>query len=303
MSEPSGGGYRTAVGALPVGQLADLAARHRNGVDLRLLPMFRTVGVLRTERSEVDLGAIGAPVDGRMVPVTVCELTSRTSPGRDHEDVRPPGVDVSDAVALVGRPLDDLGFALPRRPVGSGGQVHPGKVRLVGYPARKGDPVAVGRPAGVGGPVFQPRDLGPQALGVHPAHEKLGTLGVTRRREEDAGAVGRPGGGATVHEMSLPGAVGVHHPERRLAGVVDLVDPPLRVHDPRAVRRDLRTRHALHVHVLVKGEALLRGGGGGGERQHYEDRQGGECGPARWGRRGRCDARLDRIVISHRDPP
>ena len=209
-----GRGDRAPVGAAAVGQLADLAAGDGDGVDLRLLPVLGTVEVLVAERREVDLASVRTPPDGRVVPVAVGELPGRAAAGRHHEDVRPAGVDVADAVALVRRALDHLGFAFPLGPVGSGGQIHPGEVGPVGDAARKRDPVPVRRPAGVGGPVFEACDLCGQSLRVHPAHVQLGTLRVARCGVENAGAVGRPGGAAAVDEVPVPRPVDVHDAQR-----------------------------------------------------------------------------------------
>ena len=249
-----GGRHGAGVGAAAVRQPADVAGGHRHRVDLRLLPVLGAVGVLVPEGGEVDLGSVGRPLDRGVVPVAVGQLARRAAARRDDEDVRPARVDVPLAVPLVGRPLDHLRLADPVRAVGPSGQRNPGEVRPVRHPAGERDPLAVGRPERVGGAALEPGDRGDRALRVHPANEDLGAAGLARRREEDAGAVRRPLRAAAVQKAPLPGAVRVHDPQRRLAPVLELVDPAQRVDDLRAVGRDLRVGHRLHVEVLLEGE-------------------------------------------------
>ena len=209
-----GGRHRAGVGTAAVRQSADVAGRHRHRVDLRLLPVFGTVGVILPEGGEVDLGAVGRPLDRGVVPVAVGQLARRAAARGDHEDMRPPGVDVTLPVALVGRALDHLGLADPVRAVGPPGQRDAGEIGPVRHPAGERDPLAVGGPGRVGRTALQPRDRGDRALRVHPADEDLGAAGLSRRREEDAGAVRRPLRAAAVQKAPLPGPVRVHDPQR-----------------------------------------------------------------------------------------
>ena len=208
-----------------------------------------------------------------MVPVAVGQLPRSAALGGDHEDVRPPGVDIALPVALVRRALDHLRFLHPVRAFGPRGQRHAGEVRPVAHPAGKGDPLAVRGPDRVGRPALEAGDLRDRALRIHPADEDLRAPRFAGGGEEDAGPVRRPLRAAAFEQVARPGPVGVHDVKRRLPAVVDLVDPAARVDDLRAVRRDLRVRHRLHIEVLLEGEGLLGGGGGGGEGRQRQ----GEC--------------------------
>ena len=270
---PVGRHLGVGVEAWPGGQRPHRAAGNVERVHLRVLVAAVPLRVL--EAVEDDRLAIRGEVEpdvpreavepGTDVPLAARELPRRATVRGHEEEVRVPGLREPDAILAVVQPVDD-----PRRlrPLGAGrGRGHadlPGL--LVGDEHRERDRFAVGRPLRVGRGLSDMGDLRGRAFGVHPAHEQLRALGLAVGEIQDPRAVRRPAGARAFPQSAVLGAVGVHHPERRLPLVLELVHVAPGVDDLRPVGRELRVGDLLPVEVMLDGEErvgrgfLSRGG-------------------------------------------
>ena len=289
-----------AVGAVALGESADLAARRRHLVDLGVEGPIGGVGV--AVGGEDQALGVGRPGEAAVVVhVAVGDLVGSAALGGQDEEVGSAALEVALTVEAVDQPVDHLDLGAPVGALGGLRHEREGRLRFVGHEGGEGEQAPVGRPGELARAVLERREARGRTR-VQVEHPDLGPMvvGLARRPRDvsEALAVRRPARRARVHlrvgERPETRAVDADDPQAAAGPVGHPVEAGAHEDHPLAVGRDPRVPGPFEVEDVLEPEARRCGRGpfirrlqaGGRGEDHRQAGGRGEGGQGA----GRCKA-------------